>query len=194
MGPVHWVFSIIFILSTTNAQAGSISDKLVTAALERTKTYVIYNGSYKKISYPMGDINPHLGVCTDVIIRIFRNIDFDFQQAIHEDMLENFTAYPEIWGLRSPDSNIDHRRVPNIRTFLDRKGASLPVTHIAANYKAGDLVTWMLPGNKPHIGIIIKEKDKNKIPLIVHNIGLDPLKGNILFKYPITGHYRYLPN
>jgi uncharacterized protein YijF (DUF1287 family) len=188
-----FIAAILMMLNVTVAQASSVSDKLVAAAIDRTKSLVIYNGAYEKIAYPMGDINPYFGVCTDVIIRTFRKINFDFQQAIHEDMVENFSKYPKLWGLKTPDRNIDHRRVPNIRTFLKHKGASLPVSHDAADYEAGDLVTWMLPGNKPHIGIVINERNNNKVPRIVHNVGWGTTKENFLFQYPITGHYRYLP-
>ncbi len=190
---VYWIIKIFFMASVmTNAQAESISDRLVAAAIERTKSGVIYNGAYERIAYPMGDVNPRFGVCTDVIIRAFRKIDIDFQQIIHEDMVGNFEEYPKLWGLERPDRNIDHRRVPNIRAFLFRQGAALSVTSDAKDYKAGDIVTWMLPGNKPHIGIVVKEKYNQEIPLIVHNVGLGPRKENFLFKYPITGHYRYL--
>ena len=168
------------------------SKKLIKAATERTKHIVRYDGSYRKISYPNGDVPDNVGVCTDVIIRSYRKLGIDLQKDIHEDMKENFDMYPKLWGLSKPDPNIDHRRVPNLQTLFKRKGILLPVTRNPNDYVAGDIVSWMLPGNLPHIGIVIdlRSGDGTK-PLIVHNIGSGPVIEDILFDYQITGHYRY---
>jgi hypothetical protein len=127
-----------------------------------------------------------------VVIRSYRKLGIDLQKDIHEDMKENFDKYPKLWGLSKPDTNIDHRRVPNLRTLFRRKGILLPITKDPNDFVAGDMVTWMLPGNLPHIGIVIGSisRDSNK-PLIVHNIGSGPVIEDILFDYQITGHYRY---
>jgi len=170
-------------------------DSLIKAAKERTLHHVKYDGSYVSIPYPNGDVPLNIGVCTDVVIRSFRNVGIDLQKNVHEDMAENFNLYPskKIWGLSKPDKNIDHRRVPNLQVFFNRFGASLRVTGNPDDYLAGDLVTWMLPGNLPHIGIVIDEKSSDgSRPLIVHNIGEGPKINDMLFDYPITGHYRYL--
>lgn len=134
----------------------------------------------------------YIGVCTDVVIRAYRELGIDLQKDVHEDMSAHFQAYPEIWGLKRPDSNIDHRRVPNLRRLFERHGKSLPVTQSGKDYKAGDLVTWTVSKNVPHIGIAtaIRSTDGQR-PLIVHNIGLGPRLEDMLFDYPITGHYRY---
>ena len=168
------------------------SKKLIKAATERTKHIVRYDGSYRKISYPNGDVPDNVGVCIDVIIRSYRKLGIDLQKDIHEDMKENFDMYPKLWGLSKPDPNIDHRRVPNLQTLFKRKGILLPVTRNPNDYVAGDIVSWMLPGNLPHIGIVIdlRSGDGTK-PLIVHNIGSGPVIEDILFDYQITGHYRY---
>ena len=168
------------------------SKKLIQAAKERTNHIVRYDGSYRKISYPNGDVPDNVGVCTDVVIRSYRKLGIDLQKDIHADMKENFNKYPKLWGLSKPDTNIDHRRVPNLRTLFKRKGILLPMTKDPNDYVAGDMVTWMLPGNLPHIGIVIGSSsgDGNK-PLIVHNIGSGPVVEDILFDYQITGHYRY---
>jgi len=166
----------------------------INAAKERTTHDVKYDGAYFSISYPNGDVPSNIGVCTDVVIRSFRKVGVDLQKKVHEDMLVNFNLYPSkrIWGLKKPDKNIDHRRVPNLRVYFKRYGASLSVTKNPENYLPGDLVTWMLPGNLPHIGIVIDKKSNDgKTPLIVHNIGEGPKINNMLFDYPITGHYRY---
>lgn len=168
--------------------------RLAAAAKERTKHHVTYNGSYFKIDYPNGDVPRHLGVCTDVIIRSYRKLGIDLQKQVHEDMASHFDQYPSkrIWGLSKPDKNIDHRRVPNLQVFFKRHGDSLPITDNPSDYIPGDLVTWMLPGNLPHIGIVVDERSSdNSRPLIVHNIGSGPEMGDILFEYRITGHYRY---
>jgi uncharacterized protein YijF (DUF1287 family) len=168
------------------------SNKLSQAAIERTKHIVRYDGSYRKISYPNGDVPDNLGVCTDVVIRSYRKLGIDLQKDIHEDMKENFGMYPKLWGLSKPDPNIDHRRVPNLQTLFKRKGILLPVTKNPNDYVAGDIVSWMLPGNLPHIGIVIDSRSgENSNPLIVHNIGSGTVIEDILFDYQITGHYRY---
>ena len=170
----------------------NFSRNLSQAAIERTKHVVRYDGSYRKISYPNGDVPKHLGVCTDVIIRAYRKLGIDLQKDIHEDMKANFRVYPNLWALSKPDPNIDHRRVPNLQTLFRRKGVILPLTNYQADYVAGDIVTWMLPGNLPHIGIIVNSGRRNEQkPLVVHNIGSGPVTEDILFEYKITGHYRY---
>lgn len=181
-------------LSSYEAQADDQSDLLVKAAIERTTHQVRYDGKYLSIEYPNGDVPAEIGVCTDVVIRAYRELGIDLQQLVHEDMQAHFDAYPSkrIWGLSKTDSNIDHRRVPNLQTFFTRHGTSLPVTEKASDYQAGDLVTWMLPNNLPHIGIVIDQKHKETgNPLIVHNIGLGPKIDDMLFAAKITGHYRY---
>jgi len=168
------------------------SKKLIQAAIERTKHIVRYDGSYRKISYPNGDVPDNVGVCTDLVIRSYRKLGIDLQKDIYEDMKSNFGIYPKLWGLSKPDPNIDHRRVPNLQTLFKRKGILLPVTKNPNDYVAGDIVSWILPGNLPHIGIVIDSRsgDDSK-PLIVHNIGSGPVIEDILFDYQITGHYRY---
>ncbi len=162
---------------------------LVEAARARTTLHETYDGS----AYPMGDVPSDRGVCTDLIVRAYRALGIDLQVLVHEDMREHFELYPKSWGLRKPDRNIDHRRVPNLQRFLERAGASKRVTNVPEDYAAGDLVTWMLPGNLPHIGIVSDKKmSDGRRPRIIHNIGAGPVEDDILFAYPITGHYRLL--
>lgn len=175
------------------AAAGPSERDLVVAALERTKHVVRYDGSYRSIPYPGGDVPENVGVCTDVLVRSYRAIGIDLQRLVHEDMSADFDAYPRNWGLSRPDTNIDHRRVPNLRRFFERHGESLEISNDPADYRPGDIVSWMLPGNNPHIGIVTNEKSADgERPLIVHNIGLGPKKDDMLFLFEITGHYRYL--
>jgi uncharacterized protein YijF (DUF1287 family) len=168
--------------------------QLSDAAVEITKDRVQYDPSYFVIDYPNGDIPANKGVCTDVIIRAYRKIGTDLQKNVHEDMAQNFNIYPRDWGLKKPDKNIDHRRVPNLRTFFSRYGVSLKPTSNPDDYKPGDIVTWDLGKGIAHIGIVIKERsDDAKRHLVVHNIGNGQEKSDCLFTYRITGHYRYNP-
>lgn len=188
-----FTFIVLFNLCAS-AYGDQIIIDLVQAAKERTRYEVTYDGSYFSIAYPNGDVPPNIGVCTDVVIRSFRKVGIDLQKEVHEDMLDNFNLYPSnrIWGMNKPDKNIDHRRVPNLRVFFKRFGTSLEVSKEVENYLPGDLVTWMLPGNLPHIGIVIDKKSEDgNTPLIAHNIGEGPKINDMLFEYPITGHYRY---
>ncbi|MES9965768.1 MAG: DUF1287 domain-containing protein [Sedimenticola sp.] len=188
---------VVFTLTASLVvSAGTFEQMLVDAAIERTRHSVRYDGSYMRIGYPGGDVPNDMGVCTDVVIRAYRATGVDLQQRVHEDMAANFDLYPSrrIWGLNGTDSNIDHRRVPNLQAFFSREGQLLPVTHDSTDYVAGDIVTWMLPGNLPHIGIVTDKVDSDTgEPLVVHNIGSGPKLENMLFDYPITGHYRYHP-
>jgi uncharacterized protein len=163
---------------------------LVVAARRQIGVTVVYDPAYVRLPYPGGDVPASRGVCTDVVIRAFRTQGWDLQQRVHEDMRAHFAKYPQKWGLRGPDSNIDHRRVPNLQTWFARQGWSQTATRNAASYRAGDLVTWMLPGNLPHIGIVSDRRSRTGTPLIIHNIGNGAREENILFDYPITGHYR----
>lgn len=166
--------------------------RLSKAAVELTKDQVVYDPSYFSIPYPNGDIPADKGVCTDVVIRAYRKLGIDLQKEVHEDMKINFNLYPNMWGLKKPDTNIDHRRVPNLMTFFSRKGESLAISQQATEYKPGDLVTWDLGGGTTHIGIVIEQKSAiSERPLIVHNIGHGQEIADCLFAYIITGHYRY---
>lgn len=167
---------------------------LVTAARRQIGVTVSYDPAYVRLPYPGADVPASRGVCTDVVIRALRTQRIDLQQRVHEDMRAHFAKYPQEWGLRGPDSNIDHRRVPNLQTWFERQGWSVPVTSHAADYRAGDLVTWMLPGNLPHIGIVSDRRTMiGGTPLIIHNIGRGTREEDILFDHKITGHYRPKP-
>lgn len=188
---------IFFILLTNTSYATSYSEKLVHAAIERTYHKVTYDGSYRRIDFPFGDVPDNIGVCTDVVIRAYRKLDIDLQRRVNDDMSQRFYEYPSYkkWGLLKPDTNIDHRRVPNLRSFFSKNGINLPISNNANDYQSGDIVTWDISSNLPHIGIVtnLVSRDKKR-PLIAHNIGKGPELDDILFKLKITGHYRYLPN
>ncbi len=149
-----------------------------------------YDPAYVVIPYPNGDVPKERGVCTDVVIRALRGIGLDLQKAVHEDMKANFSKYPTIWGLKRPDKNIDHRRVPNLRRYFERQGWSLKVEMKLNNFKPGDLVTCTLNGSLPHIMIISDKKTSRGIPLVIHNVGRGTVEENFLFHSPLNGHYR----
>ena len=195
---MKWVILLGVLLSqfSVATSADEFTRQFLNAAHERTKQTVIYNGAYFSIEYPNGDVPEHFGVCTDVIIRSYRKLGVDLQKLVHEDLKTNFSAYPteRIWRQTVPDRNIDHRRVPNLQVFFKRFGSSLVVSKDKADYKPGDIVTWSLPGNLPHIGIVSDKKaNRTGNPLIIHNIGAGPKIDDMLFDYVITGHYRYVP-
>jgi len=172
----------------------SKADQLVDAGRKQIGVTTEYDGSYVSLKYPGGDVPKEKGVCTDVVIRALRELGADLQKLVHEDMRKNFSKYPKIWGLRRPDKNIDHRRVPNLRTYFKRRGISLPVTKKKEDYLPGDLVTCTVAGNLPHIVIVSGKKASDGTPLIIHNIGSGAEEENALFSFPITGHYRWFKN
>lgn len=183
---------LLWTLGSRSAIAATPAQRLVEAAIRQTTQHVIYDGSYRRIGYPGGDVPSDRGVCSDVIVRAYRALGVDLQPLLHEDMAAAFAAYPKLWKMTQPDANIDHRRVPNLQTYFRRRRAELKVDPSADTYRAGDLVTWMLPGNLPHIGIVTNRYSNDGArPLIVHNIGHGPELKDALFAYPITGHYRF---
>jgi len=170
-------------------------DKLVFGAVEQLGVTNSYNGAYQKLSYPNGDVDISTGVCTDVVIRAFRAIDIDLQKNIHQDMSRHFRKYPRKWGLKSPDKNIDHRRVPNMEAYFTRKGYKLPVDTSTdmEHYQSGDLVVWKISGNLTHIGIVSDEIVPNTSRyFIIHN----PIQGveisDWLNEFEIINHFRVL--
>ena len=179
-----------FTLTQTNEK--EFYQKLSKAAIELTKQRVTYNPEYFKISYPKGDVPQQFGVCTDVVIRAYRLMGIDLQKLVHQDMEKNFNRYPQNWGLKAPDSNIDHRRVPNLMVFFKRFGKELTMSTNAKDYLPGDIVCWKVGTAYLHIGLLVDFYDKdNATPYAVHNIGAGQVMENMLFKYKIIGHYRY---
>ncbi|MBL0165032.1 MAG: DUF1287 domain-containing protein [Xanthomonadales bacterium] len=171
--------------------AGDV-DRLLAAALGQIGVTTSYDPGYARLSYPGGDVPIDRGVCSDVIIRAMRAVDVDLQVELQRDMRDHFAAYPSLWGLKRPDSNIDHRRVPNLETWFARKGKTLPVTNAAADYLPGDFVSWRLDDGLPHIGIVAAQRSADQLrPLIIHNIGAGVRAEDLLFAWPISGHYRW---
>ena len=184
------ILSIFLLLLATTAEAQTPLEKMLAGAKWQIGKTRRYDGSYVRIAYPGGDVPIERGVCTDVVIRAFRRAGLDLQVLVHEDMKRNFRAYPNHWGLRTPDTNIDHRRVPNLATYFRRKGRAVPVTQRGADYKPGDLVTWRLSSGVPHIGIVSDVRIGDRY-LVIHNIGAGAQIEDVLFEYDVTGHFRW---
>jgi uncharacterized protein len=164
---------------------------VVESAISQSRVTRLYDPSYVRIPYPGGDVPEDRGVCTDVVVRAFRRAGVDLQKEVHEDMRANFRAYPKRWGLARPDSNIDHRRVPNLMTFFARRGKALPVSTRAESYRPGDVVTWDLESGLPHTGIVTDAVAAPGRYAVAHNIGEGVKIEDVLFAWRITGHYRY---
>ena len=186
------LLSIPLILLSLSSYSQSFNEKLSKAAIELTKQEVTYDPSYFSIPYPNGDIPSDKGVCTDVVIRAYRSLGIDLQKEVHEDMKSNFSIYPTIWGLNSTDRNIDHRRVPNLMKFFERKGVKMSLSTKAEDYQPGDIVCWNLGGAITHIGLVVDKKSfDGKRHMIVHNIGGGQVLQDCLFDYRIIGHFQY---
>jgi uncharacterized protein len=166
--------------------------RLLDGARRQIGVTRIYDGGYRRLDYPCGDVPLERGVCTDVLVRAFRHAGVDLQALVHEDMRAAFDHYPQSWGLTRPDRNIDHRRVPNLVTFFRRQGASVATSSRAEDYRAGDIVAWRLPSGLPHIGIVAAEREDER-PLVYHNIGAGAKLEDMLFAYPRTAHFHWLP-
>ncbi|OLU27524.1 DUF1287 domain-containing protein [Pseudomonas sp. PA15(2017)] len=185
---------LLLLCCLASLQAAAIEPaQLVSGAREQVGVTLSYDPAYRRIAYPGGDVPVQTGVCTDVVIRALRLQGLDLQKTVHEDMAANFSAYPRQWGLKRPDRNIDHRRVPNLMTLFRRQGMALPVGREAGAYRAGDIVTWDLGRGQTHIGIVSDRLSVTGEPLILHNIGAGTREEDILFRFSITGHYRFTP-
>ncbi len=170
------------------------NDALKASAAARSQIGVttIYDPAYSRMAYPMGDVPMGRGVCSDVVIRAYRKTGVDLQKLVHQDMRGHFSLYPKIWGLKKPDSNIDHRRVPNLELFFKRQGKALNLPQVSDSYKPGDIVSWRLDNGLAHIGIISDKKSMfGSRPLVIHNIGQGTQEEDVLFSWRIVGHYRW---
>ena len=185
--------ALSLLLSAPRAHA-SVVDGVALARAARAQVGVTlrYDPAYTRIPYPGGDLPLARGACTDVVVRAFRGVGIDLQVQLHEDMRAHFNAYPGRWGLAAPDPNIDHRRVPNLQRWFERQRRALPVTTNAADYRAGDVVSWKLPNGLDHIGVVSAQRSGDGgRPMVVHNIGRGAREEDVLFAWTPTGHYRW---
>lgn len=204
MTRMRWFWVIMLLIAGTAALAPmgrrwlrsapkTFFDRLAYAAEDIVDPAVVYDPAYVRMAYPGGDVPANRGVCADVVIRAYRRVGVDLQVLVHEDMRRHFAAYPRDWGLRRPDRNIDHRRVYNLTTYFRRHGQTLPITRQGADYRPGDIVAWRV-ANQGHIGLVSSRRTWDRArPLIVHNIGQGQVLQDMLFAYPIIGHYRFKP-
>jgi uncharacterized protein len=171
------------------------ASKLIAAARKQIGITLTYDPAYSTLSFPNGDVPRSKGVCTDVVIRAYRDaFGIDLQSLVNADMKRAFGAYPKRWGLKQTDRNIDHRRVPNLQTFLARRAATLPVSSDPARWQAGDIVTSLVGDTLPHIGIVSDRRTSAGRPLVIHNIGQGTREEDVLFAHKLTGHFRWLPS
>jgi uncharacterized protein YijF (DUF1287 family) len=182
---------LLFLFALCSPLFGEPAEAIVKSARAQVGKTLVYDPAYVSLKYPGGDVPEERGVCTDVVIRALRTaLSLDLQKEVHEDMAANFSIYPKIWGLKRTDRNIDHRRVPNLRTWLKRRGYELPLTKVAASFKPGDLVTCTVPPSLPHIMVVSDKRNAEGVPLVIHNIGRGTQEEDSLFTYPLTAHYR----
>lgn len=184
---------ILLAVLPSGALASTSATGLVAAARSQVGVTLSYDPRYERLAYPGGDVPLERGVCTDVIVRAYRKLGADLQVLVHQDMKQAWAIYQKQgrWQMKAPDRNIDHRRVPNLATYFARHGTSLPVSKDGRDYRAGDIVTWRLPGNLTHIGIVSDRQVAGGVPLMIHNIGAGTQEENMLFAFPVTGHYRW---
>ena len=192
MSPMKGI--ILFLFASLMPLTAETGGKIVSSARKQIGVTTSYDPAYVSLAYPNGDVPKEKGVCTDVVIRTLRDaLAVDLQKVVHEDMRANFSAYPKLWKLSRPDRNIDHRRVPNLRTYFKRQGfeLKLPEAGKFSAYQAGDIVTCTVPPNLPHIMIVSDKKSAEGRPLAIHNIGGGAQEEDVLARFPITGHYRW---
>jgi len=187
-----FLFALILSGSAFGAETHGL--KLVEAAKAQIGVTLRYDSRYQRIPYPGGDVPLDRGVCTDVVIRAYRKLGIDLQLLVHQDMVKAWDSYPHSWHNKTPDSNIDHRRVPNLATFFKRNWQELSVSKESQAYLPGDIVTWRLTSGVPHIGVVSDQLSKSSVPLVIHNIGWGTMLEDRLFDFVITGHYRYSPD
>ena len=195
---IYKVFALwLCFISLSFKQESAFFQKLIAQAIKQTQLKVTYVPAYVQINYPNGDVPSNTGVCTDLVIRAYRGVGIDLQKEVHEDMVKNFKNYPQLWKLKKTDTNIDHRRVPNLMTYFKNKKAELKITENTDDYKPGDIVAWNLQNKKvlsgiTHIGIVVNQKSfDGKRYLVAHNIGAGNKIEDMLFSYTIIGHYKY---
>ncbi len=188
------LISVLLLCAAAVYGAQAPSSDIVRGARDQIGKTLRYDPSYRSLDYPNGDVPIETGVCADVVVRALRTAcALDLQKLVHEDMKQNFSLYPQKWGLTKPDKNIDHRRVPNLQTYFSRMGWSLSITTNSADYKPGDIVTCLVPPNLPHIMIVSDRANPAGQPLVIHNIGSGAKEEDSLFAFKLTGHYRVKP-
>jgi uncharacterized protein YijF (DUF1287 family) len=188
-GAIGFLAGLVLSCVASHASAAASLERVVQGARGQIGVTTRYDPAYTRLSYPGGDVPRDRGVCTDVVIRAYRAVGVDLQQRVHDDMQTAWNAYPHVWGLKSTDTNIDHRRVQNLEVFFRRHGATVVNSQRASDYAPGDIVTWRLSNGLPHIGIVSRIDASGAY--VIHNIGAGAQEEPVLFDYAIVGHFRY---
>lgn len=204
---VHSVHTVLLIAigiccgcaATTTGVIGDYSEhsgvaaKIVEGAKKQLEWNTRYDPAYYVISYPNGDLPKEKGVCTDVVVRALRHAGYDLQQLMHEDMKANFASYPQNWGAKAADKNIDHRRTPNQMKFFERFGQTLTkeISLQKQNeWQPGNIVFWKLPNGMNHVGILSDKRNPKGFPYVIHNISTTA-EEDVIEAWPVIGHFRY---
>ena len=181
-------FGIEVIKSQNDTNNNGIDD--YTDILNGARMDAKNHPKYKSVYYSGGYPPDNEGVCTDTVWRAFKNAGIILKDLVDEDIKNNIELYPRVNGKR--DTNIDFRRVKNLKVFFERYAINLTVD-------PADIEQWM-PGDivifgTTHIGIISDKRNKDGIPYLIHNAGQPLREEDALLswnkKSPITGHYRF---
>lgn len=165
-------------------------DRILSRARAMTESPIRYDAAYVEIPFPEGDVAPDTGVCADVIVRGFREVGIDLQKRVNDEMKSDFGSSPQIWGLSAPDTNIDHRRVPNLMWYFNREWSRRPLSEDGQDYRLCDVVAWDLGGGVTHIGIV-SGKNADGEPLLIHHLAHKPREEAALRHWRIIGHFAY---
>ena len=143
-----------------------------------------YDGKYIKGGYPPDEI----GVCSDVVWRAFKNAGYSLRDMVDNDIAARPEAYPLVPKL---DTNIDFRRVRNLRIFFDKHAVSL-TTDIEKieQWQPGDIVIF---NDNKHIGIVSDRRNRAGIVYIIHNGGQPEREEDYLKRanVKVVAHYRF---
>ena len=191
MNSIVTFLATLMLTAALHAQETSpLGARIAAAARQQIGVTTNYDPAYAVLKYPGGDVPVHTGVCSDVVVRALRKAGLDLQKEIHEDMQAHFSAYPQKWGLKKPDKNIDHRRVPNLMRYFERHQIAFRENlKVGETYRPGDIVAWDLGNGVLHVGIV-SDRMSGRTPLMIHNIGNGAQEEDILLKYRVIGHYR----
>ncbi|MBX3016657.1 MAG: DUF1287 domain-containing protein [Bdellovibrionaceae bacterium] len=165
-------------------------DRLLARARLMVESEIRYVADYVEIPFPEGDVAPDTGVCADVVVRSFREIGIDLQERVNRELKRDFASSPQIWGLEGPDTNIDHRRVPNLMWYFTREWSRRPLSEDNQDYRRCDVVAWDLGGGVTHIGIV-SGVDANGETQLIHHLAEHPQEQAVLRRWRIIGHFAY---
>ncbi len=187
-------------VSSSSINESQFAGLILEGARREAAKATPYIMEYQTIKYPGGDVPGDTGVCTDLIIRAFRNAGVDLQKLLHEDRREHPEAYPiQIWDYKQPDPNIDHRRCQNLVVWFNRHAKSLATAMDSSSlgeWKAGDVVFYIQPkASHPwHVAIVSDKHDRDGVPFVIDSYPPRTSESHRLDEWaPIQRHFRYCP-